>query len=57
MPLADRLARYEAILEMRERGMSDRDIGRTFDPPLTKQRVSMIRKGGPPRDPGRPSEA
>lgn len=54
-PLDVRVARYEAIRGLRDSGLTLDDIGASFDPPLSKQRVAAILRAGRPRNPGRPS--
>lgn len=58
-PLDDRLARYERIIAMRgddpeHPKMSYEEIGASFTPPLTRERVRQI-IAKPPRRPGRPT--
>lgn len=48
-PLSERVDRYHRIVEARDSGMTLEDIGASFEPPLTKQRVSAILRAGPPR--------
>lgn len=49
-----RIARYERLVQLRDEGKSEEEAGAALNPPLTKQRVSMILKAGPPRAIGRP---
>lgn len=55
MPLTERITRYHEMKRLHfEEGMSYAEIGKRYDPPLPKQRVSKIVNGAEPRDPGRP---
>jgi DNA-directed RNA polymerase sigma subunit (sigma70/sigma32) len=59
--LAERTARYERVHALRAtanpvtgKRWTMEDIGATFDPPLTKQRVKQILDNPPPLAVGRP---
>lgn len=56
-PVADRLARYERVLALKEKGMSLRAIGKEISPdaPLSAERIRQILAGGPPGLPGNPA--
>jgi hypothetical protein len=45
------------MVAMRDRGLTFEEIGEALEPPLTKQRVEAIFRGGPPKAIGRPPGA
>lgn len=51
--LAERQARYERIVELRDQGIPLAGIGAQLNPPLTRERVRQIIRLGPPRSAGR----